>query len=90
MQAADFIRKWAEGSAADALNERAGAQAHFIDLCRVLGVPEPGDPERGVTKTGSGAQRTDGYADVWLQDHFEWEYEAPGKNLDGALKQLMM
>ena len=46
MHAADFARKWAEGSAADALNERAGAQAHFIDLCRVLGVPEPGDPDR--------------------------------------------
>ena len=95
MQAADFIRKWAEGSAADALNERAGAQAHFIDLCGVLGVPEPGDPERycferGVTKTGSAAPRADGYADVWLQGHFAWEYKAPGKNLDGALKQLTM
>lgn len=28
------------------VNERAGAQAHFIDLCRVLEVPEPDDPER--------------------------------------------
>lgn len=95
MQAADFVRKWAEGAAADALNERAGAQAHFIDLCRVLGVAEPGDParycfERGVTKTGSAAQRVDGYADVWLQGHFAWEYKAPGKSLEGALKQLMM
>ena len=45
-------------SPAHELNERAGAQAHFIDLCRVLGVPEPADPdsycfERGVAKTGS-------------------------------------
>ncbi len=58
MQAQEFIRKWSPGSPAHDLNERAGAQAHFIDLCRVLGVPEPGDPERycferGVTKTGS-------------------------------------
>ena len=95
MQAQQFIRKWQAGSPAHALNERAGAQAHFIDLCRVLGVPEPGDPEhycfeRGVTKTGSAAQRTDGFADVWHRGHFGWEYKAPGKSLEGALRQLMM
>jgi len=95
MQANAFIRKWQAGSPAHALNERAGAQAHFIDLCRVLGVAEPGDPdnycfERGVTKTGSAAQRTDGFADVWLRGHFGWEYKAPGKSLEGALRQLMM
>ena len=83
------------GSPAHALNERAGAQAHFIDLCRVLGVPEPADPEdycfeRGVTKTGSAGARTDGFADVWQRGHFAWEYKAPGRSLEGALKQLMM
>jgi len=91
MQATDFIRKWGPGGPAHALNERAGAQAHFIDLCRVLGVAEPGDAdnycfERGVTRTGAGQ----GFADVWLRNHFAWEYKAPGKNLDGALRQLMM
>ena len=84
----------AGGNAHD-LNERAGAQAHFIDLCRLLGVPEPADPQRycfqrGVVKTGSLAARTDGCADVWLQGRFAWEYKAPGKSLEGALKQLMM
>ncbi len=64
-----FVHKWAAGSPAHQLKERAEAQAHFIDLCRVLGVPEPADPdahcfERGITKTGSAAQRTDGFADV--------------------------
>jgi|CXWL01.1.fsa_nt_gi SAM-dependent methyltransferase len=95
MQAQDFVRKWQAGAPANDLNERAGAQAHFIDLCRVLGVPEPGDPERycferGVTKTGSLSARTDGFADVWLRGHFAWEYKAPGKSLEGALRQLMM
>ncbi len=90
-----FIRKWQVGAPAHGLNERAGAQAHFIDLCRLLGVPEPGDPEsycfeRGVTKTGSAAARTDGFADVWLRGHFAWEYKAPGKSLEVALRQLMM
>ena len=95
MQAQAFVRKWGPGGPAHELNERAGAQAHFIDLCRVLGVAEPDDPatycfERGVTKTGSAAGRTDGFADVWLKGHFAWEYKAPGKSLDGALRQLMM
>ena len=95
MQVQDFLRKWAPGSPADALGERAGAQAHFIDLCRVLGLPEPGDPEnycfeRGLTKTGSAAGRTDGFADVWLRGHFAWEYKAPGARLEPALRQLMM
>ncbi len=77
MQARDFIDKWRSGAAAHGLGERAGAQAHFIDLCRVLGVPEPADPEaycfeRGVAKTGGAGVRTDGFADVWLRGHFAW------------------
>ena len=67
MLAPAFVRKWGPGGPPFDLNERAGAQAHFIDLCRVLGVPEPNDPERycferGLTKTGSAAGRTDGFA----------------------------
>ncbi|MFO1217897.1 MAG: type IIL restriction-modification enzyme MmeI [Burkholderiaceae bacterium] len=94
MEAAEFVRKWRAGSLAHDLSERAGAQAHFIDLCRMLGVPEPGDPdnycfERGLTKTGSAEGRTDGFADVWLRGHFAWEYKAPGGKLETALKQLM-
>ena len=58
-------------------------------------MPEPDDPERycferGLTKTGSAAGRTDGFADVWLKGCFAWEYKAPGKGLEGALRQLMM
>jgi len=57
MQAEDFLRKWSAGSPAHALGERTGALAHSIGLRRVLGVPEPGDPdsgcfERGLTQTG--------------------------------------
>ena len=87
----EFIKKWGAGGPAYALNERAGAQQHFMDLCAVLGVPTPGDAEnycfeRGLTKTGTGK----GFADVWMRGHFGWEYKAPGKNLQGALKQLML
>jgi N-6 DNA Methylase len=85
----EFIEKWKN----HALTERAGAQEHFIDLCRILDHPTPAesDPtgehftfEKGVMKTG-GSQ---GYADVWKKDHFAWEYKKRRRNLDEALVQL--
>lgn len=86
MTPAEFIQKW-HGSA---LSERAGAQAFFLDLCELLGVPKPSDPEnycfeRGASRTGAGQ----GWADVWKRGCFAWENKAPGKDLSGALKQLM-
>ena len=38
----DFIPKWR----ASALKERAPAQEHFIDLCRLLGEPTSAEPIR--------------------------------------------
>jgi predicted transcriptional regulator len=40
VEASAFIKKWQPGGTAHELNERAGAQTHFIDLCRLLGVCE--------------------------------------------------
>jgi type II restriction/modification system DNA methylase subunit YeeA len=84
----DFIRKW---KAAE-LTERAAAQEHFLDLCRLFDHPTPAsDPtaqqfafEKGVTKTGGG----DGFADVWKRGFFAWEYKKKKRNLDAALEQL--
>jgi len=83
-----FIQKW-QGST---LNERQSYQAHFADLCALVGAetPTPSSAdnycyERGVTKTGS----KHGWADVWKRGHFAIEYKAPDRNLDAALKQLM-
>ena len=86
MTPADFISKWKDNK----LSERAGAQAHFLDLCELLGVDKPSDPdnycfERGAKRTGAGR----GWADVWKRHNFAWEYKAPDANLDAALKQLM-
>ena len=39
----DFTAKWGPGGPAYDLNERQGAQTYFIDLCNVLGVPQPGN-----------------------------------------------
>jgi len=86
----DFITKWGPGGPAFALNERQGAQPHFIDLCQLLGVPLPGSVGDYIFEQDTlvlGEAR--GYADVFYRDHFAWENKAPGKNLDAALKQLL-
>ncbi len=75
------------------LTERASAQSHFIDLCAVLNKPTPAevDPtgerctfEKSVLKTRGGK----GFADVWFQGHFAWEYKGKKKNLEDAYDQL--
>lgn len=81
----EFIARWKD----NALTERAGAQAHFDDLCDLLGVDKPRDPEnycfeRGAKKSGGG----DGWADVWKRGCFGWENKKPGRDLNAALKQL--
>ena len=81
MTPAEFIAKWKDNK----LSERAGAQGHFLDLCEMLGVEKPSDPdnycfERGAKRTGAGR----GWADVWKRHNFAWEYKAPGANLDAG------
>jgi hypothetical protein len=85
----EFIRKWKPV----ALTERASAQEHFLDLCRLFGhaTPAEADPrgerfafEKGASKTGGG----DGFADVWKQHFFAWEYKKKKRDLGAALEQL--
>jgi len=87
--AQDFVKKWRQIE----LKERSASQAHFRDLCSVLGEPTPeaADPkgewycfEKGATKTTGG----NGWADVWKRKHFGWEYKGKGRNLDAAYAQL--
>jgi hypothetical protein len=90
MTPAEFARKWGESTQ----KERSAAQEHFIDLCRMLGVPTPNeaDPtgtwyafERGAGKTDGG----DGFADVWKRSHFAWEYKGKRRDLNLAYEQLL-
>jgi type II restriction/modification system DNA methylase subunit YeeA len=90
MTPADFALKWMGSTQ----TERAASQEHFIDLCRMLGVPTPNeaDPtgrdyafEKGAEKVGGG----DGFADVWKRGHFAWEYKGKRKNLNAAYQQLL-
>ena len=85
----EFIRKWKPV----ALTERATAQEHFIDLCRLFDHPTPveDDPvgdhftfEKGAPKTGGG----EGWADVWKKGSFAWEYKKKKRDLGKALEQL--
>ncbi|TDR37564.1 class I SAM-dependent DNA methyltransferase [Aquamicrobium defluvii] len=84
-----FISKWLNS----ALKERAAAQEHFLDLCRMLGEPTPADVdptgkdygfEVGASKTTGG----NGFADVFKRGHFAWEYKGTKANLDTAFAQL--
>ncbi len=74
--------------------ERAAAQEHFIDLCRMLGVPTPNeaDPTGDTYAFEKGAEKTsgsDGFADVWKRGHFAWEYKGKRKALAAAYQQLL-
>lgn len=84
-----FITKWRNAE----LTERAAAQSHFIDLCRLIDEPTPSDAdpkgewyafEKGATKTTGG----EGWADVWKRGHFGWEYKGKRKDLNAAFAQL--
>ena len=89
MQVQDFVAKWQ----ANARNERAAAQEHFVDLCALLGEPTPNsDPtgdeyafEKGAAKATGG----DGWADVWRRGCFAWEYKGKHKDLQAAHRQLL-
>jgi hypothetical protein len=90
MTPSEFAAKWRGVET----GERASAQSHFLDLCRVLGQPGPTDAdptgewyafEKGAEKFGGG----DGFADVWKRDFFAWEYKGKNKDLRAAYVQLM-
>jgi hypothetical protein len=87
---AAFAQKWRGVTT----SERASAQSHFTDLCRLLGEPAPheADPtgtsyafEKALEKTVGGG----GFADVWKRDFFGWEYKGKRKDLKAAYVQLL-
>ena len=87
-----FVTKWAS----TALNETQVAQAHFLDVCRLVAVEMPG----GVGKTPRGETFVfeqslataggHGFADVYYENHFAIEYKSPDKykDLNAAYQQL--
>ena len=98
MTPAQFVAKWRPVK----LAERAASQEHFLDLCRLLGQPTPAETdavgaeytfEKSVPVTGAAsaaAKGEYGFADVWWQGKFGWEYKRKGKykDLAEAYRQL--
>ena len=87
----EFTNKWGQAT----LSESAGSHEHFIDICRLTGHPTPAeaDPsgdfftfEKSLKKE-SGRQ---GFADVWRQNCFAWEYKGQHADLDRAYAQLQL
>ncbi len=86
-----FIAKWQRVT----LSERAACQQHFLDLCELLGQPKPAeaDPEGSWYTFEKGVATTEdkrGWADVWMRDHFGWEYKGRHKDLKAAYAQLLL
>jgi hypothetical protein len=76
------------------LKERSASQEHFIDLCRALGMSTPAEAdkagafytfEKGAAKTSGGK----GFADVWWDKRFGWEYKGLHADLTAAYHQLL-
>ena len=85
----DFISKWSPGGGSYSMSERAGAQPHFIDLCRLLGVDAPNDAENYTFEKGTVLlEDRQGFADVYKRNTFAWEYKRPGGDLTAAVKRL--
>jgi SAM-dependent methyltransferase len=90
MNPSEFAAKWRGVTT----GERASAQSHFGDLCRMLGelTPTDADPtgswyafEKGAEKLDGG----DGFADVWKKGFFAWEYKGKRNDLKAAYRQLV-
>lgn len=84
-----FIQKW-HGSM---LTERQASHQHFLNLCALIGEPEPADvdPKGDWFTFDRGAKKSDGsdgFADVWKKGCFAWEYKGKHKDMPAALKQV--
>ncbi|MCY4018160.1 MAG: N-6 DNA methylase [Chloroflexi bacterium] len=88
----EFVKKWEN----TVLSERQVAQAHFLDVCKLVGVDMPGGD--GLTADGDififeqpvKKESGRGRADVYHEGRFAVEYKTPDKykDLDAAYRQL--
>src|SRR5438067_4672544 len=69
-------------------SERSAAQQHFLELCEVLGVDKPGSPDYEFEKSTQKIGGSQGFADVWKDHCFIWEYKGSRRNLVEAYAQL--
>jgi hypothetical protein len=79
-----FIDRWRGNTR----SERSAAQSHFNDLCDLLGVDKPGSPDYEFEKSTRRIGGAQGFADVWKDACFIWEYKGSRRNLVEAYAQL--
>ena len=79
-----FIRKWLGVQ----FGEKQAAQEMFLDLCRLVGHPTPGEygnPEAFTFEKWVPG----GFADAYLEERFGWEFKGSDADLDAAMQQLL-
>ena len=85
-----FVDKWARYAG----GETSGYQSHFDDLCHLIGHETPTEADsssswfcfqRSIAKDTGRL----GFADVYFQRRFGWEYKGNHKDLDKAYAQLL-
>ena len=79
-----FIRKWMGVQ----FGEKQAAQEMFLDLCRLVGHPTPGEygnPEAFTFEKWVPG----GFADAYLEERFGWEFKGSDADLDAAMQQLL-
>ena len=85
-----FAAKWR----ASTNKEMSAYVSHFEDLCRLIGSPTPTDVDPNGSffcyqKTNLKESGQLGFADVWYDQRFGWEYVGKGGDLDAKYKQLL-
>ena len=85
-----FSAKWH----ASTHKEMSAYVSHFEDLCRLIGSPTPTDVDPNGSffcyqKANLKESGQLGFADVWYDQRFGWEYVGKGGDLDQKYKQLL-
>ena len=84
MTPAEFIAKWKDTP----FGEKQASQEMFIDICRLVEHPTPGD-YKDLDAYSFEKKVPIGSADAYKEEHFGWEFKSSDNLLDGAFTQLL-
>ncbi len=87
----EFVAKWSKIQQ----KETAVSHSHFNDICALIGHKPPLEYDPGGENFSFETQTVKpdgvkGFADVFFQDHFIWEYKGPHADLTKAYQQLQL
>ena len=84
MTPAEFTAKWKDTP----FGEKQASQEMFIDICRLVEHPTPGEYKDLEAFTFE-KKVPIGSADAYKEEHFGWEFKSSDNQLDGAFTQLL-